>query len=55
MRQDETPSRIAVSGVAAQQVLGLFARNVIGARRAGELIVGFFESDPGAEKQTTKL
>ncbi|ELY99653.1 hypothetical protein [Natrialba aegyptia] len=45
MRQDETPSRIAVSGVAAQQVLGPFARNVIGARRAGELIAGFLESE----------
>jgi cation diffusion facilitator CzcD-associated flavoprotein CzcO len=44
MRQDETPSRVAVSGVAAQQVLGPFASNVIGARRAGELIVGFLAS-----------
>jgi len=55
IRHDEIPSRIAVSGVAAQQVLGPFARNVIGARRAGELIVGFLESDLDAEKQTTKL
>lgn len=55
MRQDGTPSRIAVSGVAAQQVLGPFARNVIGARRAGKLIVGFLESELNAEKQTTKL
>ncbi|ARS90694.1 pyridine nucleotide-disulfide oxidoreductase [Natrarchaeobaculum aegyptiacum] len=44
IRQDGTPSPIAVSGVAAQHVLGPFARNVIGARRAGELIVEFLES-----------
>ncbi|MFC4247802.1 FAD/NAD(P)-binding protein [Natribaculum luteum] len=55
MRQDETPSRIAVSGAAAEQVLGPFARNVIGARRAGELIAGSLESDLDAEKRTTKL
>jgi len=55
MRQDKTPSRVADSGVAAQQVLGPFARNVIGARRAGELIVGFLESYLDAEKQTTRM
>ncbi len=36
---DGTPSRIAVSGVAAQQVLGPFARNIIGARQAVECLV----------------
>ncbi|RQG95792.1 FAD/NAD(P)-binding protein [Natrarchaeobius chitinivorans] len=51
VRDDGTPSRIAVSGVAAQQVLGPFARNVIGARRAGELIVGFLESELDGEKR----
>ncbi|WP_293033098.1 FAD/NAD(P)-binding protein [Natronococcus sp.] len=51
MRQNRTPSRIAVSGVAAQQVLGPFARNVIGARRAGELIVEFLESELEVEKR----
>ncbi|MCU4925897.1 FAD/NAD(P)-binding protein [Halobacteria archaeon AArc-dxtr1] len=55
MRQDGAPSRIAVSGVAAQQVLGPFARNVIGARRAGKLIVGFLESERTAEKRTATL
>ncbi|ELY42230.1 FAD/NAD(P)-binding protein [Natronorubrum tibetense] len=54
MRRDGSPSRIAVSGVAAQQVLGPFARNVIGARRAGALIVGFLESKLGAEMCETK-
>ena len=44
-RQDGTPSRVAVSGVAAQQVLGPFARNVIGARRAGALLVGFLDAE----------
>ncbi len=37
-RDDGSPSRILVTGVAAQQVLGPFARNVIGARRAGTLV-----------------
>ncbi|WP_076610836.1 FAD/NAD(P)-binding protein [Natronorubrum thiooxidans] len=54
-RQDGTPSRVAVSGVAAQQVLGPFARNVIGARRAGELIVGFLESELDVGKQEARL
>ena len=45
LHQDGTPSRISVSGVGAQQVLGPFARNVIGARRAGELIVDSLESE----------
>ncbi|MEY7850569.1 FAD/NAD(P)-binding protein [Natrarchaeobius sp. A-rgal3] len=38
-RRDGSPSRLFVTGVAAQQVLGPFARNVIGARRAGDLVV----------------
>lgn len=45
LRQDGTLSRVAVSGAAAQQVLGPFARNVIGARRAGTLIRRFLESE----------
>jgi len=49
VRQDGTPSRIAVSGVAAQQVLGPFAHNVIGARRAGELIAGFLDPELAVE------
>ncbi|GAB7021092.1 FAD/NAD(P)-binding protein [Halostagnicola bangensis] len=55
MCQDGTPSQIAVSGVAAQQVLGPFARNVIGARRAGELVVGFLESELDVEKRGARL
>ncbi len=52
VRQDDSLSRIAVSGVAAQQALGPFARNVIGARRAGEQIVGFLQSElEGKHKQ----
>lgn len=39
IRRDGTRSRIAVSGAAAQHVLGPFARNIIGARRAGDRIV----------------
>lgn len=54
-RRDGTPSRVAVSGVAAQQVLGPFARNVIGARRAGDLIVEFLEAELGAETHEAKL
>ncbi|WP_263020715.1 FAD/NAD(P)-binding protein [Natronobiforma cellulositropha] len=38
-RRDGSRSRLFVTGAAAQQVLGPFARNVIGARRAGDLIV----------------
>lgn len=38
-RTDGSRSRILVSGAAAEQVLGPFARNIIGARRAGGLIV----------------
>lgn len=40
-RRDGTLSRVAVSGAAAQQVLGPFSRNIIGARRAGDCIVGW--------------
>ncbi|MHC3437302.1 FAD/NAD(P)-binding protein [Natrialbaceae archaeon A-gly3] len=43
-RSDGTPSRVAVSGIAAQGTLGPFARNVIGARRAGELLVDTLET-----------
>lgn len=50
MHQDGTPSRVTVSGIATQQVLGPFARNVIGARRAGEVIVGFLESELEVEQ-----
>ena len=38
-RADGSVSRVAVSGIAAQNVLGPFARNIIGARRAGDLLV----------------
>ncbi|WP_233710751.1 hypothetical protein [Natronococcus pandeyae] len=55
MCRDGTLSRIAVSGAAAQQVLGPVARNVIGARRAGDLIVGFLESELDAEKREAEL
>ncbi|XVH32677.1 FAD/NAD(P)-binding protein [Haloferacaceae archaeon DSL9] len=44
-RRDGTPSRIALSGVAAESVLGPFARNVIGARRAGALLVDWLTAD----------
>ncbi len=37
--EDGNPSRVLVSGAATEQVLGPFARNVIGARRAGDLIL----------------
>ncbi|MXV62012.1 SidA/IucD/PvdA family monooxygenase [Natronorubrum sp. JWXQ-INN-674] len=54
LRRDGTLSRIAVSGVAAQQVLGPFARNVIGARRAGTLIVRSLEAELGAATSEPK-
>ncbi len=37
-REDGSLSRVFVSGAAAQQVLGPFSRNIIGARRAGSAI-----------------
>ena len=37
-RRDGSLSRVFVSGCAAQQVLGPFARNIVGARRAGSLV-----------------
>lgn len=43
-REDSTPSRIAVSGAAARQVLGPFAHSIIGARRAGDILVEELES-----------
>jgi len=49
-RQDGTLSRVFVSGVAARQVLGPFARNIVGARRAGSVIT---EAVQGAEPATT--
>jgi cation diffusion facilitator CzcD-associated flavoprotein CzcO len=55
VHQNGAPSRVAVSGVAAQQVLGPFARNVIGAKRAGTLIVGFLKSELDAEKREVEL
>lgn len=55
VRQDGTLSRVAVSGAAARQVLGPFARNVIGARRAGELIAGFLESELAAGRRDPGL
>lgn len=42
-REDGTLSRIAVSGAAAQQVLGPFSRNIIGARQAGDCVVGWLQ------------
>ncbi len=45
LRTDGTRSRVVVSGVGAQQVLGPFARNVIGARRAGRLLLEALEAD----------
>jgi len=48
-REDGTLSRIAVSGAAAQQVLGPFSRNIIGARRAGDCVIGWLQrSERGA-------
>jgi len=44
-REDGTLSRIAVSGAAAQQVLGPFSRNIIGARRAGDCLVGWLRTE----------
>ncbi|AFZ73296.1 FAD/NAD(P)-binding protein [Natronobacterium gregoryi] len=43
-RTDGTPSRVVVSGAATQQVLGPFARNVVGARRVGSLVLEELES-----------
>lgn len=43
-RTDGTPSQVAVSGILAQGALGPFARNVIGARRAGDLLVDALEA-----------
>jgi len=43
-REDGTLSRVAVSGAAAQQVLGPFSRNIIGARRAGDCLVGWLKN-----------
>ncbi len=43
--EDGTLTRVAVSGAPAQQVLGPFARNIIGARRSGERIVAALEQD----------
>lgn len=37
-RSDGAASRIAVSGIATQEVLGPFARNIVGARRAGTIL-----------------
>ncbi|MFP8953638.1 FAD/NAD(P)-binding protein [Natrialbaceae archaeon A-arb3/5] len=51
VRQDGSLSRVAVSGVAAQQVLGPFARNVIGARRAGNLIGEFLDGELDTERR----
>ncbi|ELY52510.1 hypothetical protein C493_15715 [Natronolimnohabitans innermongolicus JCM 12255] len=45
LRADGSPSRIAVSGVAAQQALGPFARNVIGARRAGTVVLDWLDDE----------
>jgi len=42
-RENGTLSRVAVSGAAAQQVLGPFSRNIIGARRAGDCLVGWLQ------------
>jgi len=50
-REDGTLSRVAVSGAAAQQVLGPFSRNIIGARRAGDCIVGWLQD--GEPKAST--
>ena len=44
-RTDGTLSRIAVSGAAAQQVLGPFSRNIIGARRAGDCLVNWMTAE----------
>jgi glycine/D-amino acid oxidase-like deaminating enzyme len=44
-REDGTLSRVAVSGAAAQQVLGPFSRNIIGARRAGDCLVEVVDAD----------
>ena len=51
-RVDGTNARVAVSGIAAQGVLGPFARNVIGARRAGDLLVDALESLEFAPRPT---
>jgi len=50
-RTDGTQSRIVVSGGAARQVLGPFAQNVIGARRAGDLIVDALKADDESAMQ----
>jgi len=44
LRADGTPSRVAVSGIVAQGTLGPFARNILGARRAGDLLVDELEA-----------
>lgn len=47
-RADGTRSRVAVSGAAAQQVLGPFARNIVGARQAGNILADVIEVEPAA-------
>ena len=44
-RTNGTLSQIAVSGAAAQQVLGPFSRNIIGARRAGDRLVDWMAAE----------
>jgi len=53
-RSDGTLSQVAVSGAAAQQVLGPFSRNIIGARRAGDCLVDWL-ADELAEPSTEQI
>lgn len=45
IRNDGTPSRTVLSGAVARQVLGPFGRNIVGARRAGNLLLDALEKD----------
>lgn len=54
-RDDGSLSNIVVSGAAAQQVLGPFARNIIGARQAGDWVVDLLETrsmEPTKQQQS---
>ncbi|NGM68121.1 NAD(P)-binding domain-containing protein [Natronolimnobius sp. AArcel1] len=52
-RADGSLSQLIVTGAPAQQVLGPFARNVIGARRAGTLICDLLEEAENASEPSS--
>ncbi|ELZ88996.1 hypothetical protein C453_00770 [Haloferax elongans ATCC BAA-1513] len=48
-------SRVHVTGVAAESILGPFARNIIGARRAGERLVAMHETHDEANSASRAM